>query len=222
MKLKSFGCSFIFGTDLYDDGRDGLRATASQHTWPALLAQHLGYEYQCHARPGAGNLQIWENINNEIATGERCLYVIGWTWIDRFDYVDADEKWQTIRPGDDTPTARQYFRLFNSQIKDMMTSIYAVHTAIVFLQQRNIPFLMSYMDYSMMEAVDPGWHDPKYVSLIQTEIRDYLLDFDGKNFLDWSRDNKFPISDQWHPLEQAHAAAAEYMAPAIDAILRRA
>ena len=62
MKLKSFGCSFIFGSELAYDGRDSPYATPSQLTWPAHLAQHLNYNYQCYARPGAGNLQILEQI----------------------------------------------------------------------------------------------------------------------------------------------------------------
>ena len=66
MKLKSFGCSFIWGSDLPDDGRNLPRATASRLTWPALLAQDLEYEYECHARPGAGNLQITERLLNQI------------------------------------------------------------------------------------------------------------------------------------------------------------
>ena len=70
MTLKSFGCSFIFGSDLADDGRDGPYATPSQLTWPALLAQHLGRDYQCYARPGSGNLQILNTILNQIDHAE--------------------------------------------------------------------------------------------------------------------------------------------------------
>jgi hypothetical protein len=80
---------------------------------------------------------------------------------------------------------------------------------------------MTYMDYLLLEHINPNWHDPKYVSVIQNKVKNFLGDFNGKNFLDWSRDNGFAISGNWHPLEQAHQAAAEYMMPKIDAILRR-
>ena len=36
------------------------------------------------------------------------------------------------------------------------------------------------------------------------------INFNGKTFLQWSRDNAFPESDRWHPLESAHRAAADY------------
>ena len=65
MKLKSFGCSFIYGTDLADDGRGFIAATPSRLTWPALLAQNLDYSYECYARPGCGNLRILEKILNQ-------------------------------------------------------------------------------------------------------------------------------------------------------------
>jgi hypothetical protein len=85
MKIKSFGCSFIFGTDLADETRGEPYAQSSQLTWPALLAQDLGLEYECHARPGSGNLRILEKILS-ISIQTPATFVIGWTWIDRFDY----------------------------------------------------------------------------------------------------------------------------------------
>jgi hypothetical protein len=59
MKLTSYGDSFIFGTDLADaEMIPNTSGKPSQHTWPALLAQHLGYQYRCRAYPGCGNLLI--------------------------------------------------------------------------------------------------------------------------------------------------------------------
>ena len=111
MILKSFGCSFIFGNDLADDGRNLPRATASRLTWPALMAEDLGYEYECYARPGAGNLQITERLLNQICKDEHSLFVIGWTWIDRFDYNQAKtHRWNTVMPIDTDHRATVYFR----------------------------------------------------------------------------------------------------------------
>jgi hypothetical protein len=56
MKLKSFGCSFTYGSDLHDC--DIPQWGASRQTWPALLAKNHNLEYECHAHPGIGNLQI--------------------------------------------------------------------------------------------------------------------------------------------------------------------
>lgn len=219
MKLKSFGCSFVYGSDLSDCC---FSEESSNLTWPALVAKQLGLEYECHAYPGIGNFKILCDIVSQASLDDAAVFVINWTWIDRFDYVGANETWNTIRPGDQSTVAQQYFRLFHSQIKDMMTSVHNIFTAINFLTEKNIPFVMSYMDTTMLDIIDTNWHDPKYLSVMQDRIRAHLIDFDGKNFLDWSRDQRFAISDAWHPLDEAHAAASKIMVPIIDAILHRA
>ena len=121
MKLKSFGCSFIFGSELADDGRDRPYATPSQLTWPSHLAQHLGRDYSCYARPGAGNLQILENILNQSAVSDcNDLFVIGWTWIDRFDYYDADHN-PKIK-NSNKPMAVREFRKGRKELQQCMSA----------------------------------------------------------------------------------------------------
>ena len=63
------------------------------------------------------------------------------------------------------------------------------------------------------------WHAPEFVRHLQQEVRSYIHDFEGHNFLDWSRNRGFEISSSEHPLEKAHAAAADYMLPKIKKIL---
>lgn len=225
MKLKSFGCSFIYGSDLSDcvpPAQPYDIDEPSQSTWPALIADQLGLVYECFAKPGCGNLRILSSIISEANLNDPAVFVINWTWIDRFDYVNQYEEWQTLLPNQSSTESMFYYKHFYSQIKDMLTSVYNVSTAIDFLRYRDIPFLMCYMDHNLLTPIDLNWHDPRYLEIMQEKIRHHLSDFDGKNFLDWSADQSFEISESWHPLERAHAAAANYMMPAIDAILRRA
>ena len=222
MKLKSFGCSFVYGSDLTDQFQTDLPPYAhSDLTWPALIAKKNKLTYECYAEPGIGNFKILCNIISQASLNDPSLFVINWTWIDRFDFVDNCERWSTIRPSVDTELCDLYYRNFHSQIKDMLNSVYYINTAIDFLTERNVPFLMSYMDYVMLQEVDPNWHDPRYLSVIQQKIKKHMIDFQGKNFLDWSRDHGFPVSDGWHPLDSAHSAAADYMAPFVEKILDR-
>jgi len=214
MKLKSFGCSFVFGNELADDGRDGPWATASQLTWPALLAQSLHRDYECHARAGSGNLQIMEQVLEQASCStSQDFFVVAWTWIDRFDYYDAQDThrrrpWHTIMPVDETDLAQTYYRHLHSEYRDKLTNLVYVNTAIDALKQRSIPFLMTYMDALLF---DQQWHTTPATIGLQQNIQGSMTTFDGKNFLDWSRMNNYPVSTLWHPLEQAHAAAAEYM-----------
>jgi hypothetical protein len=216
MKLKSFGCSFIFGSELADDGSDGAYATPSQLTWPAHLAQHLDRDYRCHARPGAGNLQILENILNQSADSSLDdLFVVGWTWIDRFDYYDADYNpkskrtpWSTLMPIDTTDVAKVYYRDLHSEYRDKFTCLCYIKLAIDTLRQKNIPFIMTYMDELLF---DQRWHTSPAVQDLQNHIKPCMTKFDGLTFLDWSRKNGYPETARWHPLESAHRAAADLM-----------
>jgi hypothetical protein len=216
MKLKSFGCSFIFGSDLADDGYGGPCATFSQLTWPAHLAKHYNRDYSCYARPGAGNLQILENILNQSAVSDcNDLFVVGWTWIDRFDYYDSNHNpkikrtpWSTIMPIDTTDVARVYYRDLHSEYRDKFTCLCYLKLAIDTLRQKNIPFIMTYMDELLF---DQRWHITPSVEYLQQYIKPCMTKFDGLTFLEWSRKNGYPETAQWHPLESAHQAAAELM-----------
>ncbi|CAB4137727.1 hypothetical protein UFOVP328_64 [uncultured Caudovirales phage] len=197
MKLKSFGCSFIYGTDL----------ASTDLTWPGLLAQHINYEYQCHARPGSGNLQILEKILNQTTTNDSAFYVVGWTWIDRFDYAEpANDQWKTIMPVDTDKIASNYYRDLHSQYRDKLTTLIYIKTAIDCLKQKNYPFVMTYMDELIFET---EWHTTPAVIDIQNYIKPYMTKFENKTFLDFSKEKGFPISETLHPLENAHQAAFE-------------
>lgn len=211
MKLKSFGCSFIFGTDLADAGKNTYYAFGSYLTWPALLAKDLGYEYRCYAKPGSGNLQIAERLLNQVAKPDPALYVISWTWIDRFDYIVDREmwpgtKWATVMPVDQTPVAREYYKNLHNQYQDKLTTLMYIRLAIDTLKQHNLPFIMTYVDDLIFET---EWHSSSAVSELQNYIRPYMTLFDNQTFLDWSKKKGFPMSETLHPLEPAHRAGFE-------------
>jgi len=208
MKLKSFGCSFVFGTDLADanDGATQLLIQPSNNTWPARIAQHLGYDYECFAWAGLGNLQILERVLSQANT-EPAVFVVNWTWIDRFDYVQ-DDNWTNIRPTCNTPQADYYYRHFHSQYRDKLTTLINIKLAIDTLQQHGHQIVMSYMDDLIFET---EWHVSPAVLELQDYVRPYMIRFEGKTFLEWSRDRGYYINERMHPLEHAHAAAADYL-----------
>jgi hypothetical protein len=202
MQLKSFGCSFVYGSDLRDTST---HATPSQLSWPALLAQQLGHEYVCHARPGVGNLYILEQLLNELTSNDPAVYVVNWTWIDRFDYTDHDNSWSSLRPGEDNSTAKLYYKNLHSQYRDKLTTLSSIKLAIDTLLQKKQSFIMTYMDDLIFET---QWHTSPAIASMQDYVQPYLRDFDGLNFLAWAQHNNFEISPTLHPLESAHSAAA--------------
>lgn len=211
MLVKSFGCSFIFGTDLPDQ----TSSVPSRLTWPAVFSQQQGHHYRCYACGGTGNLAIADRVLEEVAQDVTALFIIGWTWIDRFDYINTEKNslWCTIIPGQEDNLAKTYYQELHSEKRDKLTSLMAIRTVIDSLRERNFPFIMTYMDELLFDST---YNTTPTIQALQDYIQPYMTTFEGKTFLDWSRSNGYPESDNWHPFEQAHAAGANLMAQAFD------
>lgn len=195
MVLKSFGCSFIWGSDMLNSNWH-----ASLEAWPALLARHHGMTYRCYAHPGCGNLYITEKIL-ELAKPNDFI-VVQWTFIDRFDYKDASSnEWKTLRPISDTGVAKTYYQHLHSQYQDKLTSLINIKVCIDHLNQLGCQFIMTYIDYLLFEDT---WHHSPAIAQLQNYIKPYLKTFDGDNMLDYSRRQGHEISNNNHPLASAH------------------
>ena len=215
MKLKSFGCSFILGEDLNDFYRDESTATCkpSLKTYPALLAQYLEYDYECYAEGGSGNLRILKNILNQVNC-EPSFFVIQWSYIDRFDYIDLYDitmfnmpidTWTTILPQHDTGLAQEYYKKYHSEYKDKISSLLYINTALQALKQHNHKFLMFYVDRLLL---CDKWHTDMAIQYLQSQIKDHLKDFYGMPWHEWCLHKNFPIGPYNHPLEEAHQVTA--------------
>jgi len=208
MKLKSFGCSFIFGTELSDITNRTKKY--SQLTWPAIIAQRQGLEYRCYAKPGSGNLQIVNSILDQLTQDCNDIYVINWTFTNRWDYMYAgNDQWHTILPSDQHDRSEFYYKHFHSDYVDKLNNLIWINTAVQALKSANVKFCMTYMDQLLFES---QWHTGPGITQLQKQVEPYLNLFDGVNFVEWSQRNNYPTgtySD--HPLEQAHEAAADYL-----------
>ena len=225
MQVKSFGCSFIFGSELADEdlARKNKMPVAqfSKLTWPAHFAAHLNCDYYCYAKPGSGNLQIMERVLSHTAGAPvPDLYIIGWSWIDRFDYVNPQAVnytpygfWKTIMPIDTDSIAQNYYKDLHSECRDKLSTLVCIKSVIDTLLKKNVPFIMTYMDELMF---DNKWHTTPAITELQNYIHPYMTKFNNMTFLEWSRKNNFAETAMWHPLEQAHQAAADYIIQALD------
>jgi hypothetical protein len=220
MRLKSFGCSFIFGSELDNASIAPGNVTPSNHTWPAHLARYLARDYECYAKPGSGNLQILEKILTHASNKNgHDLFVICWTWIDRYDYYNSDyngmlwQDWLTIMPVDTNNVAKTYYRDLHSEYRDKFTCLSYIKLAIDTLNQKGIPFIMTYMDELLF---DQQWHTTPAVLDLQEYVKPHMTTFEGQSFLEWSRAQGYPETANWHPLEAAHRAAGDYMIKVFD------
>ena len=208
MKLKSFGCSFIFGTELSDITNRTKKY--SQLTWPAVIAQRQGLEYGCYASGGSGNLQILNNILDQVSQHSSDVYVINWTFVNRWDYMYAgNNQWHSVLPWDQHERAEFYYRHFQADYTDKLNNLIWINTAVQALKAADAKFCMTYMDQLLFES---RWNTSPGIAQLQQKIAPHLHLFDGLNFVEWSQRNGYAISPEYHhPLEQAHSAAADYL-----------
>jgi hypothetical protein len=221
MKLKSFGCSFIFGSDLIDCDPSRSWPKCSKSTWPALLAQKLDAGYECHARPGSGNLQITERILNQLQDSKEDIFIICWSWIDRFDHYLGDhykdinpwQPWKTLLPAEHDKLSQTYYKYLHTEYSDKLNTLIKIKLVIDILKQHNVRFLMTYIDRLMF---DQQFNTSPAVTYLQSCILPYMTLFEEQTFLEWSKQKGFAESATWHPLEEAHSAAADYMISVFD------
>jgi hypothetical protein len=224
LKIVSFGCSLTFGTELPDTNQDGEFPIPSNLTWPALIAKKLGLSYQTRALGGSGNLSLLDRLLNHLYYAPDDIFIINWTFIDRFDYSDPNGShfnnghtdYLTLRPGGSDKTTDFYFRNLHSEFRDKFVNLIYLKSAIDILQTQKSRFLMTAIDDLLWCQ---RWHAPPHVIDLQNKIQPYISDFQGRNFLDWARHLGFEISSNGHPLQEAHQAAAEIMLPKVQLLL---
>ena len=217
-KIISFGDSFIFGSELAHN-HDGHKA------WPGIVAKDLGLEYQTRAIPGCGNDAIARQVLSYFHThsADNTLAVINWTWSMRWDfYITQSETWITLGPTcvpqklenliTETQAQRvvDFYRDYanSSLLWNKIRNLQTMFAVQQYLKLRGIGVVQTSMDQDLL---DRTWHAPDYVRELQTLVESDLMTWNGMNFLDWSRQQGFAVTEPgWHPLEQAHEAAADF------------
>jgi hypothetical protein len=225
----------MFGSDLHDSQKyliEDNKPVPSQYSWPALLAADLNRSYECFASPGAGNFKILEKVltHSTINNNTDTIFVIGWTFIDRYDYIVKEysgghsdrinnEFWSTIRPTDTNQISNNYYQYLHSQLCDKLKTLTYIKCVVDTLKQNNISFIMTYIDNLIFET---KWHVTPAITSLQNYIRPYITTFEDQTFLEFSQKNGFLISENLHPLEDAHQAAFELLQTNFDTILHKA
>lgn len=203
--IQTFGDSFLFGSDLSDSDN---KTVYSHKTWPALISKDLSMRYNSFAVGGRGNYSIFSRVLHNASVNS--LNIINWTWINRFDYNMEDTHPSTVRP-DGNKNSDLFYKYFHTDFDDKLRSLMAIYSTISYLREYQIPFICTYMDKLLFEKEK---YNLSVVSKLQNLIRKELRLFpNNQTFLEWSRKNDYPESDNCHPLEQAHEEAAKYWQP---------
>jgi len=99
----------------------------------------------------------------------------------------------------------------HSELNDKFRNLCWISTAHQSLKDQGIKFISTIMDKLLLE---PPIEDLPHIPSLQNKISKDISWFPkNQTFLEWSRANGYPESDNWHPLEQAHEEAAKIWLP---------
>jgi hypothetical protein len=237
-KIISFGDSFMYGSDLSDcDGSE--TSQFSQLTWPALCAKELGINYRSYSLGGKGNRFIAFTILKYAK--KNALNVINWSWINRKEiFTVQGDRPNSISIHLDNDESKLYYKHFQTDYNDQLENLHIIHSTLCYLKSKGFLFISTYLDNLLFTDIKPQvyfpvnqtllrdkdkdkdiWHNKKdyaggntYARELMGQIeQDMQLFPNNQTFLEWSRSNGYPESDNWHPLEQAHQEAAKIWLP---------
>lgn len=210
MILASFGCSFVWGTDLPDCSDN----QPSALSWPALIAQDLGYEHFCFAQGGRGNLFVAHQIQCKAHCAD--LVVVNWTYLDRYDTLDDQRRWRTALPLDRDHEI--YFARYQNDYRDKLLALVMIKNCIDYLQSQHTPFLMTWQDPLLF---DIKYHTSAATYRLQKEIRPYFTDFGGMNHCEWAAKQGHSVTLQGHLDSAGHRAVADYLLEQINTTITK-
>lgn len=234
----AIGDSFTRGDELADCPEQAIhpyRASFSRQTWPALIAKSLNIDYSAEAVGGRGNQWIsFITGANSIDTSDfngtvkqDTFLIVNWSWFERFDYIDShrDDTWWTTHPHHDNKADHYFYKNIDNDIWSLHRNLQQMHSTIQLLKQNNIKFVMTCLDpgytntlgdirpdsygKDKIHGTEASWITA--IDQLHKKVVPHILEFDGQTFLEWSHSNNFKCGPGGHPLEDAHAAAADYI-----------
>ena len=219
-RIQAFGDSFTAGTELVDGpvGDQTDDQLHSVYTWPALLAKKWNIDYRSNSLGGIGNQRIsFAVIDRYLRSGNlnQSFYIVNWSWFERFDYLDpVENKWNTLHPRHTDQLDHFFYKNLDSDLWNMIRNLQTIHSTIKFLEDNHVDFAMTCLDPIIFTRDRPEVYNG-FITQIQNSIHPYFVNFEDLTFLEWSHKHNFECGSGGHPLEQAHAAAVEYIEPYI-------
>lgn len=221
-RLIAIGDSFTRGDELADCPVNSPRKNDySNSTWPALLAQKLNLKYHSRSKGGIGNQ--WISWKASAGCKSDTLYVINWTFFERFDYLDVKTNWwTTTHPRHEDNLNHYFYKNIDSDIWNMLRNLQFMHSTLQLLLTHKVAFIMTCIDNQFKKSFDTIRSNDEFdgtlyntwnmsITRLQEQIIPYITEFDNMSFIEWANHNNFEFGNNGHPLEKAHTEAARYI-----------
>lgn len=216
-KLIAIGDSFLAGAEL----------KITYNTWPGLFAKQHNLTYQCLAKSGHSGEFVLRTLFDILHTEtEPCFIVIHWPNALRFEYANsATDTFIQVSPGMilngneySAQVQKMYYQHVKSFLGDKWNTLRTIYTAIQALNTSSHCYAMTTVDDFLF---DTDYANPDYLEFLQQQCSNnqFVFDFDGMTFTQWSDHNNFQCGPYGHPLESAHQQAFEYFEPTYKKII---
>ena len=209
MLLCTLGDSFTFGEELDDP------ATQS---WPALVAEHLGYQLCNRGSPGVGNSYIVKTAIKEIPKSKPDLVIVAWTSCGRMEVADrysvydiwpgCNRRFEKPYPHRDT--LMKYITSYNNELHQYRSWL----RSVVLLQDF---FKLRQVNYRFVNTFDNQELNKKYAKC----SNEYIDLIDTEKFIGWPNTGIMewtygcPVGPRYHPLESGHRIIANQIINAL-------
>ena len=210
--LYTLGCSFTYGEELPDP---------STQSWPALLANKLGYTLDNQGQPGRGNSYIVRTAMEQVPQLKPKLVIVAWTSCGRMEfYSNTDNAEFDIWAGCSRVWPKRY-----PEREELVKNITVHHSndqhqyrnwlrSVILLQDF---FKLRNINYRFVSAFDNQTlnrlymqKNQVYVDLIDT---DKFIGWPFNGMSEWQGD--CPRGPNGHPLELGHQRIADAILSAL-------
>jgi len=199
-RLISYGSSVLYGSEL----------PPGSLSMSAIIAQKLGLDYLCRAKPVSSNTKIARKIISYQDYRDDFVLVM-WTAPNRYEFR-SDHGWRgfTTFNHRDALLTEWFDGPGGLEYTEVMTTLQAMCLAQQFLVGRNIPYLFT-TDYSTVKESYTFNSNDEYIVAMKSLINwDRFIYFDDDGFVPWATKNKFTFVGT-HPSAEAHQAATNIL-----------
>ena len=206
MLLYTLGDSFTFGEELPDP---------STQSWPALLANRLGYDLINKGRPGRGNSYMIKTAIKDVPVLKPDLVIVAWTscgrmeFADEYSVYDISPGWQRKyeKPYPHRRDLEKYITSYNNEAHQYRGWLRSVILLQDFFKLRNI-------NYRFVNTFDNQQLSHQYLnySKVDSDLIDtqQFLGWPYTGIVEWAAG--CPTGPGHHPLREGHVCIANAIA----------
>ena len=196
-KALILGCSHAFGSEMFPWPTE-----TRYHSYPAVIAQELGYTVNNLSIPGGSNDAMFRLYEEQQSTLDCSDIVIAcWTGCNRTEiWNEKNNHWQAIAPGKEDISPKEYLDyqqqwvLYHTDDRigrlNKIKNILALNTMA---KERNIKVI----------NINSFWPIGR---MAESEFVQWPI---SNSFWDWCVENNYPRTDWGHFFEPAHRAFAK-------------